>query len=108
VISELFTAEEIETLVLTAGELIVYADPSDVREHLSAQQVELASIVHALNDAADLGELHDHVREATTPLPGGTLLADCSCGGTYSVPQGGNEYLALTRAHGEHIAEAEA
>jgi hypothetical protein len=45
-----------------------------------------------------------HRREATTPMQDGTLLADCSCGGTYSVPQGGNEYAALETAHAEHVS----
>lgn len=47
-----------------------------------------------------------HEREATTPLDDGTLLADCSCGGTYSVAQGGDEYAALEAAHREHIQGA--
>jgi hypothetical protein len=48
----------------------------------------------------------EHQREATTPIEDGTLLADCSCGGTYSVPQGGDEYAALEEAHVRHAAEA--
>jgi hypothetical protein len=45
-----------------------------------------------------------HVREATTPQDDGTLLADCSCGGTYSVPQGGDdEYGRLEQAHALHV-----
>jgi hypothetical protein len=55
-----------------------------------------------------------HVREAVTPVdsttygPGGALLADCSCGGTYSVPQGWNEGEALDEAHETHVAECAA
>lgn len=49
----------------------------------------------------------DHQREATTPMPDGTLLADCSCGGTYSAPQGGNEYAALQTAHQAHVSQSE-
>lgn len=44
-----------------------------------------------------------HVRETTTPLDDGTLLADCSCGAEYSVPQGGDEYAALEAAHAQHV-----
>ena len=47
-----------------------------------------------------------HEREAVTPLPNGTLLADCTCGGSYSVPQGGDEYAALEAAHQEHALTA--
>jgi hypothetical protein len=47
-----------------------------------------------------------HEREATTPLDDGTLLADCSCGGEYSVPQGGDEYAALEAEHTRHVTEA--
>lgn len=46
-----------------------------------------------------------HVRETTTPMDDGTLLADCSCGAEYSIPQGGNEYAALEAAHAKHVAE---
>jgi hypothetical protein len=56
----------------------------------------------------------EHTREATTPqpdprvyVPGGTLLADCSCGGTYTAPQGGDEYAALEKAHLTHVQKAE-
>lgn len=49
-----------------------------------------------------------HERETTTPMDDGTLLADCSCGASYSVPQGGNEYAALEEAHSRHVAEAKA
>jgi hypothetical protein len=51
-----------------------------------------------------------HVRESTTPgefldspRPG-VLLADCSCGAEYEVPQGDDEYGALERAHAAHVA----
>jgi hypothetical protein len=40
-----------------------------------------------------------------TEGPGGTLLADCSCGATYSVPQGYSEGEALDAAHEIHVAE---
>jgi hypothetical protein len=46
----------------------------------------------------------EHVRETTTPI-GNELVADCSCGETYSVPQGGDEYAALEAAHERHAAE---
>jgi hypothetical protein len=45
-----------------------------------------------------------HTRESATPTDDGMILADCSCGATYSVPQGGDEYGALERAHAEHVA----
>jgi hypothetical protein len=51
-----------------------------------------------------------HVREAATPGEDldppqpGILLADCSCGAEYTVPQGRDEYGALEKAHREHIA----
>lgn len=51
-------------------------------------------------------ETTGHVREATTPMPDGTLLADCSCGAEYSVPQGGDEFGALEAAHARHAAQA--
>jgi hypothetical protein len=47
-----------------------------------------------------------HQREAVTPMQDGTLLADCSCGATYSVPQGGDEYAALEAAQAQHAAGA--
>lgn len=53
---------------------------------------------------ADRAASDAHEREATTPMEDGTLLADCSCGGTYSVPQGGDEYEALEAARRGHIA----
>ena len=53
-----------------------------------------------------------HVREAATvgefldvPRPG-IILADCSCGAEYEIPQGDDEYGALERAHREHVAVA--
>jgi hypothetical protein len=49
----------------------------------------------------------NHMRETTTPMDDGTLLADCSCGAEYSVPQGGDEYAALEAAHAEHVAATE-
>lgn len=54
-----------------------------------------------------------HVRETTTSttlLGEGTpgfLLADCSCGGGYTVPEGGDEYAALEAAHAAHVRKAE-
>lgn len=48
-----------------------------------------------------------HVRETTTPMDDGTLLADCSCGTEYSVPQGGNEFAALEEAHARHVEATE-
>lgn len=46
----------------------------------------------------------DHIREATTPMDDGTLLADCSCGEEYSVPQdGGDELEALEAERQRHI-----
>jgi hypothetical protein len=47
-----------------------------------------------------------HQRDAVTPMPDGTLLADCTCGGTYSVRQGGDEYAALEAAQAQHEADA--
>jgi len=51
-----------------------------------------------------------HVRETATPgefldppRPG-IILADCSCGAEYEVPQGDDEYGALEKAHRAHIA----
>jgi len=60
-----------------------------------------------------------HVREATTPLggdpdlvnegnPDAILLADCSCGETYTVQQGRGEGERLDAAHALHVAQAEA
>jgi hypothetical protein len=56
-----------------------------------------------------------HVRETATPGslmddPGlyGWIVADCSCGGRYAVPEGGDEFAALEAGHARHIAEAEA
>ena len=48
-----------------------------------------------------------HVRETATPMDDGTLLADCSCGGEYSVPQRGDEFASLEAAHARHVAETE-
>jgi hypothetical protein len=45
-----------------------------------------------------------HVRESATPTPDGYLIGDCSCGEWYKVPQGGDEFLALNRAHAEHVS----
>jgi hypothetical protein len=54
-----------------------------------------------------------HVRETATPasLSGdpelaGLIIADCSCGGTYAAPEGGNEWDALEKAHAQHVADA--
>jgi hypothetical protein len=55
-----------------------------------------------------------HVRETTTPgsdIPdhpelAGLLLADCSCGAEYTVPEGSDEFGALEEAHKRHVAEA--
>jgi hypothetical protein len=56
----------------------------------------------------------EHEREAATvgefltpPRPG-IILADCSCGAEYEVPQGGDEYGALEKAHKEHVAKVAA
>jgi len=55
----------------------------------------------------------EHVREAVTPVgsltegEGGFLVADCSCGGTYAVPQGPDhitEGKVLAAAHLQHVA----
>lgn len=104
-ISAYFDADEIEALVRTAAEAVC-GDLDD----LSRRQVSLASMARALmNDEMDPRE---HEREGTTPMPDGTLLADCACGGTYSVPPdgvrslnvcSGNEYALLERARIEHI-----
>lgn len=56
--------------------------------------------------AAMTGPTGEHVREATTPLDDGTLLADCSCGETYTAAQGGRpgeEYEALEAARNRHV-----
>jgi hypothetical protein len=53
-----------------------------------------------------------HVRAAMPPgslLPerpelAGLLLADCSCGAEYTVPEGGDEFGALEEAHRLHVA----
>lgn len=51
-----------------------------------------------------------HVREAIAlgehldPPQPGIVLADCSCGAEYTVPQGPDEYGALEKAHREHVA----
>jgi hypothetical protein len=57
-----------------------------------------------VRDLIHEGMTPEHSREATTPMNDGTLLADCSCGGTYSVPQDpyGGELGALNAAHLEH------
>jgi hypothetical protein len=54
-----------------------------------------------------------HNRETATPgsLLGdpdlnGLIIADCSCGGTYTVPEGGDEHEALEAAHRQHVATA--
>jgi hypothetical protein len=53
-----------------------------------------------------------HVRETTTPgehldpPQPSILLADCSCGAEYEVPQGGDEYGALEQAHRAHVTSA--
>jgi hypothetical protein len=53
-----------------------------------------------------------HIREAATigeflsPPQPGIILADCSCGAEYTVPQGGDEYGALEDAHQAHVAAA--
>lgn len=68
-----------------------------------------AEITRGFDDALP-GE---HIRETTTPMgsmtegPGGTLLADCSCGYTYEVAQGPGEGDRLDAAHAAHVAEAE-
>ena len=43
-----------------------------------------------------------HTREGATPQNDGTLLGDCICGATYSVPQGGDEFAALEAAQAAH------
>ena len=54
--------------------------------------------------------MDEHTREATTPASysataeGDILIADCSCGGTYTVPQGGDELAALDAGQAEHAA----
>lgn len=48
-----------------------------------------------------------HQRETATPMGNGTILADCSCGGEYSVTQGGDEYGKLEAAHARHVADDE-
>ena len=54
----------------------------------------------------------EHVREAIAlgenldPPQPGIVIADCSCGATYSVPQGRDEYGVLEKAHREHVANA--
>jgi hypothetical protein len=56
--------------------------------------------------------IQPHVRESATPTdllgepyPSGLLLADCSCGGVYIAPAGGEEFAALEKAHARHIAD---
>ena len=51
-----------------------------------------------------------HVREAATPgefldpPEPGIILADCSCGAEYEIPQSDDECGALEKAHREHVA----
>lgn len=65
-----------------------------------------------------------HVRETATPsefldadallevfaktgsVPGPVIVADCSCGAVYVVPQGDDEYGHLEEAHERHVAES--
>lgn len=44
-----------------------------------------------------------HQRTATTPMEDGTLVADCSCGGTYSIEQGASEYTRLEAERLRHM-----
>jgi hypothetical protein len=37
------------------------------------------------------------------PYPSRVIVADCSCGGIYIVPQGEDEYDALETAHRAHV-----
>jgi len=83
---------------------------------MSSVEISTASGVVIRSTAGELW--HDaavpgHIREAATvgefldvPRPG-VILADCSCGAEYEVPQGGDEYGALEKAHREHVAAAE-
>jgi hypothetical protein len=85
----------------------------DFRTSVAAKPLEqleaLAGLIRAF-DAIDsstgkaIGEaiMKKHVREAATPMEDGALVADCSCGGSYSVPQGGDEYGALEAEHARH------
>jgi|SRR5450755_1660788 hypothetical protein len=58
-----------------------------------------AAVPGHIREAATLGEYLDK------PRPG-VILADCSCGAEYEVPQGGDEYGALEKAHHKHVATA--
>jgi hypothetical protein len=52
-----------------------------------------------------------HVRETATPTsllvdghPPGSILVDCSCGDSYLVVEGGDEYGRLNAAQAAHAA----
>jgi hypothetical protein len=70
------------------------------------RQPEPSSIAHV--------SFPGHVIESVTPgadIPdrpelAGFLLADCSCGAEYTVPEGPDEFGALEEAHKRHVAEA--
>lgn len=82
--------------------LITYAENGEDRGRNYARSDEMPEWRADLTGAGwTLNE--PHRRESTTPMPDGTLLADCSCGAAYSVPQGGNEYGALETAQAEHV-----
>lgn len=82
---------------------------------MSSVEINVASGIVIRSEGSELW--HDaavpgHIREAATvgefldePRPG-IILADCSCGAEYEVPQGDDEYGALEKAHREHVAAA--
>lgn len=47
--------------------------------------------------------LTPHARKVTRPTDDGTLVAECSCGGTYSIQQGNNALARLELAHAQHV-----
>lgn len=62
--------------------------------------------------------MSDHVRESATATnllieggerayPPNHIVADCSCGGWYFAPAGGDEYAAVEAAHQAHVDSVE-
>lgn len=69
------------------------------------QRDALVEEIHGLIQQMGDGE---HAREAVTPKGAGSVVVDCSCGGTYTVPLDGGdppgtEAEALDSARNRHI-----
>ncbi|MFJ5984244.1 hypothetical protein [Lentzea sp. NPDC092896] len=87
-----------------------YRQMRDERDSARRERDEAMAKLDRLKGTVEVA----HVRETSTSTnlliaDGETqhgpdqLLADCSCGGSYYAPAGGDEYGALESAHAEHV-----